>query len=71
VQHNAGEREAAALEAQKIVEQEACGFRRKLLAERVVPTIVACARVSMNFAGKNWSPSKKSAGRSPKMKLFY
>jgi glutamyl-tRNA reductase len=41
VQHNAGEREAAALEAQKIVEQEACGFRRKLLAERVVSTIVA------------------------------
>ena len=41
VQHNAGEREAAALEAQKIVEQEACGFRRQLLAERVVPTIVA------------------------------
>jgi glutamyl-tRNA reductase len=41
VQHNAGEREAAALDAQKIVEQEACGFRRKLLAERVVPTIVA------------------------------
>ncbi len=41
VQHNASEREAAALEAQKIVEAEACGFRRKLLAERVVPTIVA------------------------------
>jgi len=41
VQHNASEREAAALEAQKIVEEEACGFRRKLLAERVVPTIVA------------------------------
>ena len=41
VQHNAGERETAALEAQKIVEEEACGFRRKLLAERVVPTIVA------------------------------
>ncbi len=41
VQHNAGEREAAALDAQKIVEEEACGFRRKLLAERVVPTIVA------------------------------
>jgi glutamyl-tRNA reductase len=41
VQHNSGEREAAALEAQKIVEQEACGFRRKLMAERVVPTIVA------------------------------
>ncbi len=41
VQHNAGEREVAALEAQKIVEEEAHGFRRKLLAERVVPTIVA------------------------------
>jgi glutamyl-tRNA reductase len=41
VQHNAGEREAAALEAQKIVEDEAQGFRRKLLSERVVPTIVA------------------------------
>ena len=41
VQHNAGEREAAAVEAHKIVAQEACGFRRKLLAERVVPTIVA------------------------------
>jgi len=41
VQHNAGEREAAALDAQKIVEAEACGFRNKLLAERVVPTIVA------------------------------
>ncbi len=41
VQHNAGEREAAAVEAQKIVKEEARGFRRKLLAERVVPTIVA------------------------------
>jgi len=41
VQHNAGEREAAALEAQKIVDDEAQGFRRKLLSERVVPTIVA------------------------------
>jgi glutamyl-tRNA reductase len=41
VQHNAGERGTAALEAQKIVEEEACAFRGKLLAERVVPTIVA------------------------------
>ena len=41
VRHNAGEREAAALEAQKIVEEETRGFRRKLLAEYVVPTIVA------------------------------
>ncbi|HWY57684.1 MAG TPA: glutamyl-tRNA reductase [Terriglobales bacterium] len=41
VDHNAGEREAAAAEAQKIVQSEAQGFRRKLMAERVVPTIVA------------------------------
>jgi len=41
VDHNAGEREAAAAEAQKILEVEARGFRRKLIAERVVPTIVA------------------------------
>ena len=41
VDHNAGEREAAAAEAQKILEAEAQGFRRKLMAERVVPTIIA------------------------------
>jgi glutamyl-tRNA reductase len=41
VDHNTGEREAAALEAQKIVEDEAVGFRHRLLSERVVPTIVA------------------------------
>ncbi|MGO9123650.1 MAG: glutamyl-tRNA reductase [Terriglobales bacterium] len=41
VDHNAGEREAAAADAQKILEAEALGFRRKLMAERVVPTIVA------------------------------
>ena len=41
VDHNAGEREAAAAEGQKILQAEAQGFRRKLMAERVVPTIVA------------------------------
>ena len=41
VKHNSGEREAAAKEAEKIVLAEAQGFRRKLLAERVVPTIIA------------------------------
>jgi len=41
VDHNAGEREAAAADAQEILEAEAQGFRRKLMAERVVPTIVA------------------------------
>ena len=41
VDHNAGEREAAAAEGHKILQAEAQGFRRKLMAERVVPTIVA------------------------------
>ena len=40
VDHNAAERESAAVEGQKILRAEAQGFRRKLLAERVVPTIV-------------------------------
>ena len=41
VRHNSGERETAAVAAEKIVSAEAQGFRRKLLAERVVPTIIA------------------------------
>lgn len=39
--HNESERQAAALAAEKILAEEAKGFRRKLMAERVVPTIVA------------------------------
>jgi glutamyl-tRNA reductase len=41
VKHNAGERAAAAADAEKIVVAEAQGFCHKLLAERVVPTIIA------------------------------
>ena len=37
----ASEREAAAQQAEQIIEAESKTFRRKLLAERVVPTIVA------------------------------
>jgi glutamyl-tRNA reductase len=39
--HNADERRAAVVEAQKILQAEAQGFRCKLLAECAVPTIVA------------------------------
>ncbi len=39
--HNAGEREAAVAEAQKILHAEAQGFRCQLLAEPALPTIVA------------------------------
>ncbi len=41
VAHNLGERQTAAITAEKIVADEAAGFRGKLAAERVVPTIVA------------------------------
>jgi len=41
VDHNAAEREVAAGDAHKILLAEAKGFVRKLMAERVVPTIVA------------------------------
>jgi glutamyl-tRNA reductase len=41
VSHNAGEREAAAADAAKILQAEAQDFRRSLAAQRVVPTIVA------------------------------
>ena len=41
VKHNAVGRRAAAEAAEKIVQAEMQGFRRKLTAERVVPTIVA------------------------------
>jgi glutamyl-tRNA reductase len=41
VAHNLEERQTAALAAERIVAAETAGFRRKLAAERVVPTIVA------------------------------
>jgi glutamyl-tRNA reductase len=41
VQRNAGGRRAAAESAETIVQAEVQGFRRKLMAERVVPTITA------------------------------
>lgn len=41
VQRNAVGRQAAAEAAERIVQEEVQGFRRKLMAERVVPTIVA------------------------------
>jgi glutamyl-tRNA reductase len=41
VRRNTGEHQEAAAAAEKIVRAEASGFRRRLVAERVVPTIVA------------------------------
>ena len=46
---NAGEREAAAREAEKILQAEAQGFRRKLMAERIVPVLVAPAIVALRL----------------------
>jgi glutamyl-tRNA reductase len=44
VAYNLSERRAAAADAEKIVLREAQQFRQKLVAERVVPTIVALRR---------------------------
>jgi glutamyl-tRNA reductase len=44
VSHNLGERQAAAVEAERIVVREAQQFRKQLVAEHVVPTIVALRR---------------------------
>jgi len=44
VKRNSAGRQAAAEAAEKIVQAEVLGFRGKLLAERVVPTIVALRR---------------------------
>jgi glutamyl-tRNA reductase len=41
VSHNAGEREAAAAAAEKILQAEVRDFRRSLASQRVVPTIIA------------------------------
>ena len=41
VDRNSAGREVAAAEAQKILEAEALGFRLQLMAEKIVPTIVA------------------------------
>jgi glutamyl-tRNA reductase len=41
VKYDAAERQAAAAEAQRIIDAEIRGFRREVLAARVVPTVVA------------------------------
>jgi glutamyl-tRNA reductase len=41
IQQNSRGGEAAAIVGRRLVEEEACGFRCRLLAERVVPTIIA------------------------------
>ena len=66
VDHNAGEREAAAADAQKILEAEALGFRRKLMAERWCQPSLRCASASTKFAGKNWIPFDKKTGLFPR-----
>ena len=71
VQHNSGEREAAALDAQKIVEQEACGFRRKLLAERVVPTIVALRTRLDEICRQELESFREECGPFLKTNLLY
>jgi glutamyl-tRNA reductase len=66
VERNAGEREAAAMDAERIVTAEAHGFHRKLLAEHVVPTIVALrqrldqiCRQELQSFGEEFGPFSK------------
>jgi glutamyl-tRNA reductase len=69
VEHNAGEREAAALEAQKIVADEAQGFRRTLLSERVVPTIVALRARLDEICRQELESFKRECGRFPRTRI--
>lgn len=66
VQHNAGERESAAADAEKIVAAEAKGFRRKLLAERVVPTIIALRTRLDEICRQELESFKQECGPFPK-----
>src|SRR5581483_6275667 len=66
VQHNAGERESAAADAEKIVAAEAQGFRRKLLAERVVPTIIALRTRLDEICRQELESFKQECGPFPK-----
>ncbi|MGD0825514.1 MAG: glutamyl-tRNA reductase [Terriglobales bacterium] len=60
--HNASEREAAAAEAQKILQAEAQGFRRKLVGEHVVPTIVALRLRLDEICGKELDTFRQENG---------
>lgn len=66
VKQNAGEREAAAHEAQQIVADEAKDFRRQLLAERVVPTIVALRTRLDEICRQELESFKQECGPFPK-----
>jgi len=66
VQHNAGERETAAAQARKLVIAEANGFRSKLQAERVVPTIIALRRRLDEICRQELESFKHDTGPYPK-----
>ena len=63
---NAGEREAAAIDAHKIVAAEVKDFRRKLLAERIVPTIVALRMRLDEICRQELESFKQEYGPFPK-----
>jgi glutamyl-tRNA reductase len=66
VHHNSGERASAAADAEKIVAAEATGFRRKLLAERVVPTIIALRTRLDEICRQELESFKQECGPFPK-----
>jgi glutamyl-tRNA reductase len=66
VQHNAGERESAAAEARNLVAAEAKAFRSRLMAERVVPTIIALRRRLDEICRQELESFKHETGPYPK-----
>ena len=62
VDRNSAGREAAAAEAQKILEAEALGFRRKLMAEKIVPTIVALRQRLTQICRQELDSFKQESG---------
>jgi glutamyl-tRNA reductase len=66
VQHNTGERESAAEEASKLVIAEAKVFRSRLMAERVVPTIIALRRRLDEICRRELESFKHETGPYPK-----
>lgn len=65
VKRNAGERQLAAAEAEKIVTAETRFFRHRLLAERVVPTIVALRERLNDLCRQELEALRRDAGPFP------
>ena len=62
VQQNASERQVATAAAEKILAQESQGFRKKLVSEQVVPTLVALKHRLEEICGQELSSLEEQFG---------